>query len=549
MQRRSSYIRRLAVLGTAATVTMIVVPALTGSTAQAATASSPPGGATAVENLGHYQPGPNAEPDLVDLASLPPASPETINQPAPTHRHQWAAQDTSMVPRVPKPTLLPPPGKDPIGPNVAPSLFFQNDADGLDNNASASHPPDPAGIAGNNHYVQTVNSSMAVYNKSNLARISVTNLQTFFGANVFDPHVTLDYDSRRYALVATDGTNIRVAVSRTTDPTGAWCRYTLGGLNADNPGGLADFPLISLNGALFISLTEFDNANPRHFTGNRMIIVNRDDVENCVSARIGFFANLTFAGGTDRVGPIAPLTDTVGLNSVPVHTDWIASHGGGGSDVTFFDYDQSNGSLVSFRLPTQNYAAPPDARQQGSGTRIEAGDSRVFQFTNALVDGGFGWDTFALATSCTFPGSTVQAGCIEWFRICSHCPGGPTINAQGIFGFGADWHAYYPSVAIDTHLNLAFNFALSGVNYFVSAASLALNSSNEFSSTNVQGFGTHTYNVLDPGEQTARWGDFTSMFMDPAGQNPGRTFWLDSETTIANDRWGTHISGVQTVGG
>ncbi|MCP2303700.1 hypothetical protein [Actinokineospora globicatena] len=449
------------------------------------------------------------------------------------------------VPRVPAKNVVDPDRKRNAG---AGGLFFQNDAAGLDNSTfPGGQPPDPSGIAGDNHYVQVVNrSTMAVYRKSDLTRLRTSNLQTFLGAPspVFDPHATLDYTTRRYAVAATDGTSVHLAVSSTQDAMGSWCVYHFGGLNADNPGGLADYPLIAFNDAFYISVTEFNSA--RQFTGNRMIIINREDLLACRGVRVGFFANLTYPGTTDRVGAIAPVTSTSTTNVTGGIDQWVASHAGGGSDITMFRYDTAGG-LASYRMPSQNYATPPDAAQRNSTSRIDAGDSRIFQATDILYANGSGTGSivFALASACTFDGNPNTFGCIEWFRVAIGCAGcGHSISDQAIFGFGADTWATFPSTAMDVDGNMIFNYAFSGTNFHPSAGTIGIRVLQGFTDNYFQNYGVNVYNRGDP----SRWGDYTSIFLDPIGQNPGKTFWSASETALPDNQWGTHISGVQILG-
>ena len=69
-----------------------------------------------------------------------------------------------------------PPAPLRIGPvDVYPTLALTNL--GVDNNVFNGSPPDPGGIAGENHFVQTVNSAwMGIYRKSDLAQLRTTNL-------------------------------------------------------------------------------------------------------------------------------------------------------------------------------------------------------------------------------------------------------------------------------------------------------------------------------------------------------------------------------------
>src|SRR6266508_803613 len=47
-------------------------------------------------------------------------------------------------------------------------------------NWGAGHPPDTNGVVGPNHYVQTVNTSIGIFNQSNGARVSAFTFDTFF---------------------------------------------------------------------------------------------------------------------------------------------------------------------------------------------------------------------------------------------------------------------------------------------------------------------------------------------------------------------------------
>lgn len=183
---------------------------------------------------------------------------------------------------------------------------------------------------------------------------------------------------------------------------------------------------------------------------------------------------------------------------------------------------------------------PPDAAQRDSGNRIDTGDSRIFHATEALIRDGFGEShiTFALTSACTFGSDPTVSACLECFRIRTFCVGSPScdevIEEQGIFGFGTNTFTFFPSVAMDVARNIIYNFSFSGTSFHPSAGSLA-RGFNSYSGSYFQDFGTHVYNAGNP----ARWGDYSSIFLDAVGQNPGRTLWSSTQTTIANDRWGT----------
>ncbi|MCP5048146.1 MAG: hypothetical protein GY940_13325, partial [bacterium] len=109
----------------------------------------------------------------------------------------------------------------------------------------AGWPPDTVGDVGINHYVQAVNTSIGIYQKSNGNVVSTTTFDSFFGGpgiagtpcdndNNGDPVVLYDpYDNRWFILdfawdpSETDGSWFSIAVSDTSDPTGTWTQFAM----------------------------------------------------------------------------------------------------------------------------------------------------------------------------------------------------------------------------------------------------------------------------------------------------------------------------------
>jgi hypothetical protein len=106
-----------------------------------------------------------------------------------------------------------------------------------------SAPPDTNGATGPNHYIQTVNSDFAIFNKSGTpiyGPVALNTLWSGFGGlcqtdNDGDPTVVYDRAADRFvisqfAVTGANGTSTKflqcVAVSQTGDPTGAYYRYS-----------------------------------------------------------------------------------------------------------------------------------------------------------------------------------------------------------------------------------------------------------------------------------------------------------------------------------
>jgi len=106
----------------------------------------------------------------------------------------------------------------------------------FDGQSSPFYPPDDNGIAGPNHYMQTINSVYAIYTKTGALVAGPTNLNLLFSGvtgatcNDGDPIILYDEQADRWMVAEFSicGSNdyMLVAVSQTNDPTGAWHKYS-----------------------------------------------------------------------------------------------------------------------------------------------------------------------------------------------------------------------------------------------------------------------------------------------------------------------------------
>ena len=101
---------------------------------------------------------------------------------------------------------------------------------------TSSFPPDCNGTIGPNHYMQTVNTTYAIYNRSGTLLAGPTNMNLLFngvsGATCNDGDPLIQYDEHAQRWVAVEfslcGSNdlMLMAVSATSDPTGSWYAYS-----------------------------------------------------------------------------------------------------------------------------------------------------------------------------------------------------------------------------------------------------------------------------------------------------------------------------------
>ncbi|MGH9421994.1 MAG: hypothetical protein ACRD3J_18600, partial [Thermoanaerobaculia bacterium] len=167
--------------------------------------------------------------------------------------------------------------------------------DGLDfANWGNGHPPDTNGDVGPAYYIQTVNTSIGVFRKSDGVRVAGFSFNTFmsqghFGnlcdTNNFGDPVVL-YDSFEDRWIITDfafqlsGNNVVnppgnfqcFAASMSGDPvSGGWNFYSI-----NTAGGLGDYPKLSIwPDGLYMSVNMFDYAGNGDFQNPRVYALNK----------------------------------------------------------------------------------------------------------------------------------------------------------------------------------------------------------------------------------------------------------------------------------
>ncbi len=120
----------------------------------------------------------------------------------------------------------------------------------FDGQNSPYYPSDCNGTSGPNHFMQTVNTTYAIYNKTGTKLAGPTNMNLLFngvaGSNCNDGDPIILYDEQADRWVATEfslcGSNdlMMMAVSSTNDPTGTWYAYSF------DVAGMPDYPKFSV---------------------------------------------------------------------------------------------------------------------------------------------------------------------------------------------------------------------------------------------------------------------------------------------------------------
>ncbi len=101
--------------------------------------------------------------------------------------------------------------------NKAPIENFNGVISGL------GFPPDPSGAVDENYFVQMVNSSIQIFDKSGNSVMGPNAMNSILTSNAGDPIVMYDRYAKRWFLSGFgNGNSLSFAVSQTADPTGAY---------------------------------------------------------------------------------------------------------------------------------------------------------------------------------------------------------------------------------------------------------------------------------------------------------------------------------------
>jgi hypothetical protein len=483
----------------------------------------------------------------IDLRSLPQAPPRKFERPereepfidrAVIQPGVGAAQEV-MTPSVPPRNAPAPP----------PIMNF----DGLDNvNWGAGHPPDTNGDVGPTYYIQTINTSIGIYRKSDGVSVAAFTFDTFmsqgnFGnlcdTNNFGDPVVL-YDSFEDRWIITDfaftldgssnvinppGNFQCVAASMTGDPvSGGWNFYSI-----NTAGGLGDYPKLGIwPDGLYMSVNMFDYAAAGSFQGSREYAFNKAQMYagepsvqvvtfNAPTADFTILpSNARLQAGTPPAGTpnyfLSSWEFTNALTVYKFHVDWNSI-----SASTFTGPDVPNATTS---WPS---ATPANAPSLG-GNALDVLAIRAMvqnQYTNL---GGVE-SLWATHTVPRFDTSGFAAP--RWYQV--DVTGGavnPAIPQAATWDpDGANViNRFMPSVAVDRAGNMALGYSTSdsttkpALKYAGRLSTDPVNTLGQTESVLIQGAGTQLGNC---GGTCTRWGDYSAMTLDP----DGCTFWYTNE--------------------
>lgn len=405
-------------------------------------------------------------------------------------------------------------------------------------------PPDTVGAVGRNQYVQWVNVAFAVFRKSDGARLLgpfVGNaLWTGFGGgcetnNNGDPIVQYDKIADRWIMsqfsVSTTPYLECVAVSKTSDATGAYYRYAFNYGNVD----FVDYPKMGVwPDGYYVTYNVF--ANGQSFTGAKLCAMDRAQMLRGRPATQQCFDTGNQFGGflpSDLDGDILPprgspnymfnLQTTTSINLWKFKVDWAnpantTLTGPNSIRVPRFDRPCNGafGGCVPQKDTTQTLDAISDRLMYRAAYR-NFGDHESIVLNHSAASN--------------------NRAAVRWYEV--RRPGGNVkLFQSGTFAPG-NLHRWMGSIGMDKVGDIAVGYSRSSATAFPSIAYTGRAPGDPLGQLQDEkviraGGGSQTGGL-------SRWGDYSALTIDPVDDC---TFWYTSEYLKESGafNWSTRIA-------
>jgi hypothetical protein len=475
-----------------------------------------------------------------------------------------------------------------IAAGAAPAPGPDSSFDGLDFASwGAGHPPDENGDVGPTYYIQTVNTSVGIYDKSTGTRVAAFTFNALMSQGNFgnlcdtnnfgDPVVLYDSFEDRWVITdfafEIDGSGNVVdppgafqcfAVSKTGDPvTGGWSFYSI-----PAPGALNDYPKFGVwPDGIYMSANMFGYPASGSYEGYHVWALNKQQMY----------------AGAPTVQVIDFAGDTSDFTVIPANARLEAGSPPLGSPEYFVSTEQFLNALSIYKFhvdwdkpSTSTFTGPvtqlqpncwPNASPASASTPANLADVLPIramaqaQYTNIggaeslWVDHTVERGVSATNTTCN--ATTGGNATVRWYQ--ANVTGG-TVAANVVQGSTFDpdgantFFRFMPSLAVDRLGDLAIGYTKSNsttdpqVKYAGRLAGDPANTLSQSEQTLIDGTGAQSGSC--GGSACIRWGDYSGMALDPNGCE----FWMAGEyyaTSGLNDltRIGSfHYPGCTPVG-
>jgi len=426
------------------------------------------------------------------------------------------------------------------------------------NNVNGVLPPDTVGDIGPNHYVQMVNLSFAIYDRSGTKLYGPAGSNTLwqgFGGpcettNDGDPVVLYDHLADRWIMTQFALPNYPrgpfyecIAVSQTPSPLGSWNRYEFQISNSK----LNDYPKFGVwPDGYYMSINQFScKFIGCSWAGAGAVAFERDAMLNGGAARMVYFDLYTVdpnLGGmlpADLDGPVPP---SGAPNPFAQMDDNAWGYSGDQLQIWNFHVDWNNPSSSTFTfdraLPVSSFDSDMcgyarNCISQPGGTKVDALSDRLMfrlQYRN------FGSYETLMVNHTVDANGADRAG-VRWYEL-RDTGGGWAVRQQATYS-PDNANRWVGSIAMNGAGDIGLGYSVSSTSISPSIrftgrlAADPLNQMTQGEGTIINGSGYQTHT-------SGRWGDYAMMAVDPVDDC---TFWFTTEyyNSVSSAGWQTRV--------
>jgi len=405
-------------------------------------------------------------------------------------------------------------------------------------------PSDSTGSIGPTRYIQTVNSSARIYNRSTGATIATGTLNQLAGLSssvfTFDPQIMWDPTTSRFyyvmdAVFSSTSNKLAYGFSKTATPgsisSADWCHYTI-----SYKSRFPDFP--KLGDSRWFSIIGVNTFNSSDvFLGSDILAVSKPPSgTGCPSFSTFKFDSQTNIKDTSNQQTFTP----VPANQVDTNnTGYVVALNGTLPSTSLWFYtvmrDATTGMPVfgpPQGLNVPSYDIPPAAMQPGK-IKIDTSDARVTQAVQAVNPDRSGMQSFWMQHTVKHP--TDPRSIVRWYEV-NPAATPPVLLRSSTIGAGSA-HAgtFFYNAAISPDRRKDGKTARFGDSFVITynVSSRANNiSPGIFAASSVSGAGVRFKSIkkgvgpyrdftCTTSSEVCRWGDYSSAMPDPRPTTTG----------------------------